>query len=135
MKISEIQQTIFDETGIKTSVKNPSGSMRGYVTFSPMFQNGAYPDFPIEWARAFKELFPKCSVKTMFVSNSQINIYHGVERDEPIKFKKENKPKTREEMKVREWGSANSQLRLDKAASRYGKKRRGPNGDGMVKYW
>lgn len=135
MKISEIQQAIFDETGIKTSVKHPSGSMRGYVTFSPMFQGGEYPSFPIEWARAFKERFPKCNVKTMFVSGNQINIYHGVERDEPIKYKKESKPKTIEQMKVREWGSENSQMRLDKKAARYAKRRRGPNGDSTVKYW
>jgi hypothetical protein len=135
MKISEVQQTIFDETGIKTSVKKGTGSMRGYTFFRPMFQNGDYPKFSIEWAREFKERFPKCSVKPMFCSTTEINIYHGIEIDEPLKFKKESKPKSIEQMKVREWGSKNSQMRLDKTAARYAKKRRGAGGDSMVKYW
>lgn len=135
MKISEIQKLILDETGIKTSVKKGRGSMKGYTIFSPIFQGGEYPKFPFQWRVGFKDKFPKCDIKTMFVSEYSIDVYHGVELDAPLRFKKERKPKPISEQKVREWGSKNSQLRLDKAAARYAKKRRGTNGDNMVKYW
>ncbi len=57
MTRSEIQQKILAETGIKTSVKKLNGSMKKYTCFSPMFQDGKYPQFPIEWAREFKKQF------------------------------------------------------------------------------
>jgi hypothetical protein len=135
MKISEIQQTIFAETGIKTSVKKGVGSMRGYYVFTPMFQGGVYPKFPVEWCRAFRDRFPRSDSSPMFSTVDRIEIFHGVEVDESVKFKRESKPKTRDEMSVRTWGSENSQIRLDKTAARYAKKRRGPSGDNMVKYW
>lgn len=132
---SEIQRTIYLETGIKTSVKNGTGSMRGYVIFSSMFQDGKYPEFPFSWRRDFQKRFPDDNKRPMFVGSNQIHIYYGIQKDEPIKYNTERKPKPISEMKVREWGSENSQMRLDKKASRYAKKRRGPSGDRMVKYW
>lgn len=133
MKTSEIQTAILTQTGIKTSIKKGTGSMKGYKIFSPIFQNGHYPKFPFDWRQAFKQHFPKCSIKTMFVSDYSIDIYHGVEDDEPINFKKERKPKTIDQMKVKQWGSKNSQLRLDKATRRHADKIR--RGIDTVKYW
>lgn len=136
MTISEIQQTIFNETGIKTSVKKGVGSNKHHLVFSPMFQNGSYPEFPFEWRREFIKRFPDHGRYFSSASGSQLHIFAGdLTQDEPLKFKREKKPKSIQEMKVKQWGSKNSQMRLDKKASRYAKRRRGPNGDKTVKYW
>lgn len=136
MNISEIQQAIFDETGIKTSVKKGVGSTKDYTTFSPMFQGGKYPEFPFDWRQKFRSNYPETIPETVFVSGTQIKLHNTVLTGDAIQYKKERKPKPTDPDKISKgWGSKNSQMRLDKTAARYAKKRRGPNGDNMVKYW
>lgn len=139
MKVSEIQQTIFEQTGLKTSVKKMTGSMKYYIKIWPIFQNGVYPNFPFEWANEFKKQFKADFAHDCFAYGSigELNIpaINFTEFD-PISYKKERKPQPADPDKIEKgWGSKNSQMRLDKTAARYAKKRRGPGGDNMVKYW
>ena len=136
MKTSEIQTKILAETGLKTSAKlYKTGSMNGYVRIMPIFQNGSYPSLPFDFVQKLKiELAAfDYSNKPLLCTISDICVFQ-IEYDS-ILMKKESKPKPIEEMSVSQWGSKNSQMRLDKTAARYAKKRRGPNGDKMVKYW
>lgn len=128
MKTREIQEMIFEEVNIKTSVKQGSGSMKGYAIFSPMFQDGKYPEFPFEFYRSMRDKLAGFEPKPNFFTSSQFHIY-GLELDS-INYKRERKPKDRHELKARAWGSKNSQLRLDKAAARYAKN----YGDGKARY-
>ena len=116
--VSEIQQLIFEQTGIKTSVKKGTGSVKDYITFSPMFQSGKYPEFSFDWRREFAAKYPETIPETVFVSGTQIKLHKTVITGDSIKYKKERKPLPFEQMKVREWGSKNSQMRLDKATKR-----------------
>ena len=123
-----IQEVIFAESGLKTSVKNGTGSMSGYVIIWPMFQNGQYPSIPFDLCQRLKTELSQYNheQKPLFSTTSEISVY-GILND-AIKFKHERKAKTMEESSVKSWGSKNSQLRLDKAAARYAKKlRRGEN--------
>lgn len=134
MTTAEIQNLILDQTGIKTSVKKLSGSMKQHLCFSPMFQNGSYPEYPTEWRREFVKQFKVLPGLGNYQNSTQIHILKiNIEEGEPMKFKKENKPKTIHEMNVREWGSQNSQLRLDKAAARHAKAVR--QGKDTVRYY
>lgn len=136
MTTSEIQNLILAETGIKTSVKKGRGSNRYHLIFTPMFQGGAYPEFPFAWRQAFIKQFPDKGKLFSSASGTQLHIcVQDITPDGPIEFKREKKPKKIQDMKVCEWGSKNSQMRLDKTAARYAKRRRGPNGDNTVKYW
>jgi len=138
MKIADIQAQIFEQTGLKTSVKKMTGSMKHHVKIWPIFQGGEYPKFPFEWANEFKKQFKNFPEIDCFAYSSpmEFNIPAGNFTDlTPINYKKESKPKDIEQMSVKQWGSKNSQMRLDKTAARYGKKLRGPNGDKMVRYW
>jgi hypothetical protein len=133
--IKEIQEDIYKKTGLKTSIKKGSGSMKGYLQIRPIFQNGNYPNFPHEF---INELRPQLlnfdyANKPLFCTISEVCIYQI--EDNRIEYKKERKPKLIEDMGVKSWGSKNSQMRLDKKAASYAKKRRGENGDNMVKYW
>lgn len=120
--ISEIQAIILNETGIKTSVKKGTGSVKDYTTFSPMFQGGKYPEYPFEWRRQFMAKYPETIPETVFVSGTQIKLHNSVLSGEPVDYKKEAKPKPIDESKVMKgWGSKNSQLRLDKASRRAAK--------------
>jgi hypothetical protein len=133
---SQIQELILEQTGIKTSVKKGKGSVKHTITFSPILQNGIYPEFPFEWRRKFISQFPDHGNEFSSANGTQIHIcIADFKQDDPIFFKREKKAKPVSEMSVKQWGSANSQIRLDKTAARYAKKRRGPNGDKMVKYW
>lgn len=139
MKVSEIQTAIFEQTGLKTSFKKMNGSMRHHVKIWPIFQGGEYPKFPFEWLREFSKQFKADLLNDCFpyASTMELNIpaVNFTEFD-AIQYKKESKPKPIDEGKTMAgWGSKNSQMRLDKTANRYAKKRRGPNGDNMVKYW
>jgi len=122
MTAKEIQEFLFDETGLKTSVKKMTGSMKGYLKIWPIFQNGVYPNIPFEIANELKLKLKEFNHPNnpVFCSTMEIDVYGVV--DDRIKYKKESKPKSREEMKVKEWGSKNSQMRLDKASARYAKK-------------
>jgi hypothetical protein len=125
MKASDIQKKILAETGIKTSVKKNTGSMKGYITIRPLFQNGTYPSFPFDWVRKLKEDLKKYDTTShpVFCSTSGIDVYQL--EDERIMMKKEAKPKEISQMKDgKGWGSKNSQVRLDKAVSRNAKKLR-----------
>jgi hypothetical protein len=115
----EIQMAILEKTGLKTSVKKGIGSHKGYFIFSPMFQNGAYPEFPFEWRQEFVKQFEQVGDKFNHACGTQILIF-GIDKEE-MKFKTERKPTPIEEMKVRIWGSKNSQIRLDKASRRAAK--------------
>ena len=120
MKASEIQTKILQETGLKTSVKKyTAGSMRGYVRIMPIFQKGSYPSLPFDFVQKLKSelaLFDYAN-KPVFCTCSDISVYQI--EDDRIPMKKENKPKDIETKKVKVWGSKNSQIRLDKAATRY----------------
>lgn len=136
MNASDIQNKILKETGLKTSVKKySSGSLKGYIRIMPIFQNGCYPSLPFDFVQKLKTELSNFDYnqKPVFCTISDIHIYDII--DDRIIMKKENKPKPIEELSVRQWGSKYSQMRLDKTAARYAKKRRGPNGDKMVRYW
>lgn len=131
MTAKEIQTIILNETGLKTSVKKGTGSMKGYVTIWPKFQDGKYPNIPFELTKKLKSILSDFDYenKPLFCSTSEISVY--LISDEKINFKNEKKPK--EENGVSNpWGSKNSQIRLDKATKRYAKKlRKG----GCAGYW
>jgi len=129
MKTAEIQKIIFDQSGIKTTAKQGTGSMRGYIIISSLFQGGLYPYFPFELLQYLRKQFPGQDPKENFFNGSSIAIFQA--EGEPLQFKKERKPKPLTEGKG--WGSKNSQLRLDKAANRYAKRRR--RGDNTVRYY
>lgn len=123
MKISEIQTAIFEQTGLKTGCKKLTGSMKRHISIYPIFQNGSYPNFNFEWLQEFKKQFkgipetdtyPYCSTTSLDLPAANFEY-------DPIKYKKENKPKPIEQMKGREWGSKNSQMRLNKASARAAK--------------
>lgn len=128
MKVSEIQQAIFEQTGLKTSFKRMTGSMKHHVKIWPIFQGGSYPSFPHEWVKEFiKQFRPDlphdCSP---YGSNMELNIpATNFTEFDPIQYKKERKAKPADPDKVQKgWGSKNSQMRLDKATSRNAKKLR-----------
>ena len=131
LSTKDIQNLVLEKTGIKVSVKKGAGSERGYFIFTPMFQNGAYPKIPIEFARELVKQYPGEEPHPNFASNSQILFYDLTE--DSTKFKTEHKPKSVEEMSVRTWGSKNSQLRLDKASARHAKAV--AQGKDTVRYW
>lgn len=132
MKVSEMQTAIFEQTGLKTSVKKLTGSMKHHIKIWPIYQNGDYPKFPFEWGNEFKKQFkavPELDAFPYF-SPMQFDIpAQNFTEFDPIIYKKERRPRPIDEnTKVKEWGSKNSQLRLDKAAARYAKAlRRGEN--------
>jgi hypothetical protein len=129
MKVSEIQNKILKETRLKTSVKVfKTGSMRGYIKITPMFQNGSYPLFPFDFVQKLKSELADFDYSNMplFCSTSQVSVYQIT--DDRIKMKTERKPKITES---KTWGSKNSQMRLDKASARNGKRIR--NG-GVAKF-
>lgn len=121
MEVAELQAKIYEETGIKTSVKKQTGSMKNYIMISPMFQGGQYPSFPFDFARKMQEQYPGQEPKPNFFSVSSFHVY-GLTTDNAIKYKKENKAKQVENQSSAQWGSKNTQLRLDKASSRYAKR-------------
>lgn len=125
--VSEIQKYIFDNSGLKTSVKKGTGSMKGYLIVWPQMQSGKYPDIPRGIVLELIKILPDEEPKPLFCTASEICIY-GIE-DDRKNFKRERKPKEIHEMKVRTWGSKNSQIRLDLNTRRYADKlRRNPNG-------
>jgi len=123
MKVSELQAAIFEQTGLKTSVKKQTGSMKHHYAFTPLFQNGEYPKYPIEWGRELVKQFKTIPGNGNYFTNGNILDILAINFTEydPIQYKKERKPKTIEQMKGRTWGSKNSQMRLDKASRRAAK--------------
>lgn len=122
MKVSEIQTAIFEQTGLKTSAKRRTGSMKHHYTIWPIYQGGKYPDFPFAWVQEFSKQFKSfghgvfCTVGSLDIPAANF-----IEFD-PIQYKKEHKPKTIDDGKpMKGWGSKNSQLRLDKASRRAAK--------------
>lgn len=115
----DIQEHIFTHTGLKTSVKQGKGSMKGYTVIWPIFQSGTYPNLPFDYIPTLRVLLAEYGneAKPVFCSVSEIAV-PGLDA-ECVKFKKEAKPKPVEDKPVRSWGSKNSQLRLDKATARY----------------
>lgn len=122
----EIQLYIFNNTGIKTSIKKGSGSNKGYLIISPMFQNGRYPEFPFNFRRELLKLLPDTEPNPSFAAGTQISVFGLI--DEREEFKKESKPKPMDPNKLSKgWGSKNSQMRLDKATARNAVKMRKGN--------
>jgi hypothetical protein len=134
MKVSDIQTKIFNELGIKTSVKIvKSGSMKGYIYIRPIFQNGIYPNFPIEWIRELRKELDNLyqEPRPAFCNTTEISIYQI--EDDRITYKKECKPKPKDTEHISKgWGSKNSQIRLDKATARYAKRL---NKGGCARYY
>lgn len=132
--IQEVQKTLYEQTGLKTSVKKLKGSMKNYVMISAMFQNGNYPKFEFEYGRNFIKKFRNFGDDENGFSLTHFTLLIQNFTDlTPMKFKTEKKPKTIEEMKVREWGSKNSQMRLDKKSAAYAKK--GRQGRNQARYY
>ena len=118
MTTAEIQAVIFEQTGLKTSVRTNKGSMKHHYTFTPMFQGGQRPYFPFEFTREIKTMF-KSYGHGVYCSTTSIDIpVMNFTENNPIQYKKERKPKPISEMKVKQWGSKNSQLRLDRTTAR-----------------
>lgn len=127
MNTPQIQKIIFEETGLKTSARSLTGSMKNYIRIMPMFQKGNYPTFPFEFVTKMKEQYPGMEPNPNFFSIDSFCIY-GLTTEGAEKYKTESKGKCIEQKNSPSWGSKNSQMRLDKAAARYGKKvRRGEN--------
>lgn len=125
MKVSEIQQAIFEQTGLKTSFKRMTGSMKHHVKIWPIFQGGQYPKFPFDWANEFKKQFkadlPHDCYPYGSIGELNIPAINFTEID-PIQYEKEAKPKPIDPNKpMKGWGSKNSQMRLDKASRRAAK--------------
>lgn len=118
--IAEIQTQIFEQTGIKTSVKKLTGSMKHHICFTPMFQGGKYPEFPFKWRQTFVKQFKIAGDLGNWASSTGIDILKiNITESEPIKYQKERKPKLLDtDTPQKGWGSKNSQLRLDKATQR-----------------
>ena len=131
MKTADVQQIIFNESGLKTSAKQGTGSMKGYVIITPLFQNGEYPNIPYEALTLLRGQFPGEYPKENFFTRGSVAIYKS--DGNPVIYKKERKPKHLNTDGNNGWGSKNSQLRLDKAASRYAKRVR--RGDNTVRYY
>lgn len=122
MKVSEIQTAIFEQTGLKTSAKKLTGSMKKHIMIWPIFQDGKYPNFPFTWVQDFQkqlksfpetDTFPYCTVGSLDIPAANFTDF------DPIQYKKERKPKPIDPNKVMKgWGNKNSQLRLDKATRR-----------------
>lgn len=132
MEAQELQKMIFEKTGLKTSVKKGTGSMKGYVKIWPIFQNNTYPSFPFDFIQILKSELSAFDYenKPLFCTSSEINIY-GIS-DSKVEYKKERKPKIDTEKVSKGWGSKNSQLRLDKATARNAKKL---NKGGVARYY
>lgn len=99
----------------------------------PIFQKNTYPLFPFDFIQKLKNdlsCFDYLNYP-VFCSCSEINVYQIV--DDRILMKKESKPKPIEQMKVRQWGSKNSQMRYDKAIVRNHK--RVMRGDGGARFY
>lgn len=128
MKVSEIQTAIFDQTGLKTSAKKLTGSMKRHIKIWPIYQGGQYPTFPAEWVREFGKQFKAFPETDTFpystISDLCIPAKNFTEFD-PIRYKKERKEKPIDEnTPMKGWGSKNSQMRLDKATARNAKRLR-----------
>lgn len=121
MTIKEIQSRIFAETGLKTSVRKGTGSLKGFYAIRPMYQNGQYASYPHEWLQPFKSSLNLQYLSFFTVQGIDIQAADLTDT-ESKQYKRERKPKPIEEQKVRQWGSKNSQLRLDKAITRNAKK-------------
>ena len=122
MKISEVQKQIFEQTGLKTTVKHNKGSMKNHITIRPLFQNGAYQNFPFDWLQIFKSQFKQNNGVFPYFTVSGIDLPASLFEFDPIQYPKERKQKSVDENStVKGWGSKNSQLRLDKASRRYAK--------------
>lgn len=132
--ISEIQNYILEGCGIKTSVSIGKGSLKGYYTIRPTFQNGSYPTLPFDFAMKLKLLLPdNGEPNPTFCTVGEVKIHSSTGIiDDRIAMKKECKPKAIAEMKVKTWGSKNSQMRLDKRAARNAKKMQKGN---TARYW
>lgn len=129
MTTAQIQESILTQTGIKTSVKKLTGSMKQHIRFAAMLQNGLYPKFDFTWRNQFKNARGFGN----FADDYSIDIHIAhIEPGEPMQFKRERKPKTIDEMSVKRWGSKNSQMRLDKATRRNAKKLRAGT---TARYW
>jgi len=74
MTTSELSKRIEIETGLKTSVRKGSGSVRGYFIFT--LRNNK--KFEYEYSRKLIKEFPQCDVNPPFANNYQIMIYHGI---------------------------------------------------------
>jgi len=106
--------------------------MKAYLTIRPLYQGGEYPKIPFDLTIELRELTKQYSVpgQPNFYTTMEVNISGLL--DERETFKKERKPKPIEQQSVKQWGSKNSQMRLDKATARYAKKL---NKGGCTRYY
>lgn len=128
----EIQLFILETSGIKTSTRKGTGSMKGYFIIWPIYQNNAYPNIPIAVVQQLKEQLKEYdfSEKPLLCTCSDISVYGLI--DEREAMKKERKQTQVSDKPTKGWGSKNSQLRLDKATARNAKKLK--NG-GVARYY
>jgi len=57
MKVSDIQQAIFEQTRLKTSFKRMTGSMKHHVKIWPIFQGGNIQNSPLRGQMNLKDNF------------------------------------------------------------------------------
>lgn len=133
MTIADFQNFILKETSIKTSVKKNKGSMKDYTTFTPIYQKGIYPEYDFTWRQNLIKQYTETDPPQIMVSSSQIQLHNSLLSGEALHFKREKKPLPIEQMKVRQWGSKNSQMRYDKAVARNHK--RVMRGDGGARFY
>jgi hypothetical protein len=119
MTTAEIQQLIYNETGIKTSAKKLTGSMKNYIRISPMFQNGKYPTFPFGFTQEMQAQHAGQEPNPNFFSIDGFSIY-GLTTENTVQYKKECKPKEIEELNAPTWKG--QQWRLDKKCQRFAKR-------------
>ena len=92
MTVAEIQTLIYDNTGIKTSVKHLTGSMRGYLQFTPMLDRGRRSDFSDADLKTLRDKLKKDFFKTstpphIFMSHYSIEVpIWPLTNLEPIKY-------------------------------------------------
>jgi len=78
--VNELKNNIEQKTGVKVSVKfNKTGSMRGYVSFSPRSKGGAWVDFPFDILQQLRLENAGQEPHPNFYSKSGIDIYIGNE--------------------------------------------------------
>ena len=124
MTTGEIQLKVFEMSGLKTSVRKGTGSMKGYFIVSPNFQGGEYPKIPREcWESMAKDLKEYDNPPNdLLCGYSNISVY-GIVDSGRINYKREKRNHIVDDGKpIKGWGSKNSQIRLDKASARNGKR-------------
>jgi len=89
LKLSEVQQIIFSETGINTNVTKCVGSMRGYYCFKTILPLDSNQELTFEWQRKFMATYQYLSRKNIYASDNRVHIFEdALEIDKPMRFRR-----------------------------------------------